>query len=99
MSDLIGITTWGVVVGVVAFAVVHHNVRGDARTRLTKWCLGVGAIAISFFIVNLLIATKIIPLESAVGFGFIGMPALVLGALLSVTDAIGKGRRRNDNQA
>jgi len=95
MKDLLGVAMWGAAAGIVAFVVAHHNVRGDARIKLTKWCLGVGVISIFFFIVNALIDLKIIPSRSTLGFGFVGMPALVLGVLLSVTDAIGN-RRRTD---
>ena len=96
MNDFVGILIWGVAAGIVAFVVAHHNVRGNSRIRLTRWCLSIGALALCFFGVNVLFALKIIPARGALGLGFVGLPALVLGVLLSAADALGK-RRQGDN--
>jgi hypothetical protein len=82
MDDIAGLAIWGLVAGLVASVVVHFNVRGAHRARVMQWCLTLGAISVVLVGVVAAVGGSAVLTRGALGAGYVGLPALVLGVFL-----------------
>jgi len=80
-AELAGLAAWALVAGVPAFLVVHFNLAADLRSKATRWCLTAGLVSLLVLLVDwLFFGIKVS--RATLGAGFVGLPALVAGALL-----------------
>ena len=95
-SDLVGISTWGVIVGGFAFLVLNHNLKQPLRAKAIRWCLAAGGCAVLYFASFLFFKENPLPTKGTLGLGFVGFPALVCGLLLFARDFVQQVRRQRN---
>jgi hypothetical protein len=83
MSDLAGLSTWGVVAGSIAGIVLHFNVAPGRRSSIVRWCLLFGGAALAFFVLAAVGGIDPGMGKGVLGLGFVGFPALVAGLLMA----------------
>jgi hypothetical protein len=89
-ADIVGVSAWAVVAGLLVFVVLNHNIEGAIRASVTRWCLGVGGFAAAFLGICFALRLTFMPTKGALGLAYVGLPALVSGLLLVLKDALRK---------
>lgn len=82
MDDIASLAVWGLIAGLVASVLVHFNVRGPDRARVMRWCLALGALSLTLVGVVAALGGGALMTRGALGAGYVGFPALVVGAYL-----------------
>jgi len=91
MSDLVGLSAWGVVAGSIAGIVLHFNLPATRRQSVVQWCLLFGAASIVVFVASAMSGLSLVPTKGLLAMGFVGFPALVAGVLLVASGAVQAG--------
>lgn len=96
-TDIGNILLWGFVAGVLAFVVLRFNLRDSQRITVIRWCLWVGGMAVAYFGLHFALGEKVPPAKATIGFGFIGLPALLVGVLLLAENGLKRLKSRRQS--
>lgn len=96
-TDIENILLWGFVAGVLAFVVLRFNLRDNQRITVIRWCLWVGGMAVAYFGLHFALGEKVPPAKATIGFGFMGLPALLVGVLLLAENGLKRLKSRRQS--
>ena len=94
-SDIANMTLVGLIGGVLAFVVLHWNLTPGSRARAVRWCLWFGGVSVAFFVAHWLFGFGPMSAKALLAFGFVGLPAFVVGVLLVIVGMF-KARREHN---
>jgi len=97
--DMENILLWGFIAGLLVFAILRFKLKDSQRTNVVRWCLLVGCMAVAYFGLHLWLGERVPPAKATIGFGFIGLPALVVGVFLLADDGIKWLKSRHQSRA
>ena len=98
-GDLAGILFWAAFAGVTGFLVLRGNLDPRRYVVVVRWCFTVGTLAVAYFAVAWLIGASLTTGDSSLFFWLLGLPALVVGALLSGAMAIERYRTKTQAES
>lgn len=97
--DMENILLLGFTAGVLVFVVLRFKLKDSQRTNVIRWCLLVGCMAVAYFGLHFLLGERVPPAKATIGFGFIGLPALMVGVLLLADNGLKWLKSRHQSRA